>query len=160
MHKFRISVNILLRTIRTIQFTLLTHLTILMAQSSSSVSLRRSSRLSKPKRDPDFQYMQSRIDQLDREMSAAGVSPTPRPQEQTSTINPVPPRPLLDNGPSASFLSIAEKNQTCRVTSWHRSWRSLNSEQLHLIALFPKTPSTGPSLLKTDQKEGNHRLAT
>lgn len=111
MHKFRISVNILLRTIRTIQFTLLTHLTISVAQSSSPVSLRLSSRLSKPKRDPDFQYMPSRIDQLDREMSAAGVSPTPRPlpQEQTSTINPIPPRPLLDTGLSASFLSFAEE---------------------------------------------------
>ena len=37
--------------------------------SSSPVSLRRSSCLSKPKRDPDFQNMQSRIDQLDREMA-------------------------------------------------------------------------------------------
>ena len=82
-----------------------------MAQSSSPVSLRRSSRLSKPKRDPDVQYMQSRIDQLDREISAEGVSPTPPPlpQQQTSTINPIPSRPPSDDSPSASFSSIAEE---------------------------------------------------
>ena len=61
-----------------------------MAQLSSSVSLQHSSHLSKPKKDPDFQYMYLRIDQIDREMApAAGVSPMPQPlpQQQPSTVN-------------------------------------------------------------------------
>lgn len=75
---FRISVNILRRTIRTIQFTPLTHLTISIAQSSSKCPLQAS-------------HLR------------------PLPQQQTSTINTIPSRPLPDDGPSASFPYIAEE---------------------------------------------------
>ena len=49
-----------------------------MAQAaSSSLPLRRTSRKIKPKVDPDFEYdyVQQRIDQLDRELAASGLSP-------------------------------------------------------------------------------------
>ena len=49
-----------------------------MAQAaSSSLPLRRTSRKIKPKVGPDFEYdyVQQRIDQLDHELAASGLSP-------------------------------------------------------------------------------------
>ena len=47
-----------------------------MAQAaSSSLPLHRTSRKIKPKVDSDFDYVQQRIDQLDRELAASGISP-------------------------------------------------------------------------------------
>ena len=43
--------------------------------STSPVLPRRSGRKVKPKRDPDYEYVQMRIDQLDRELAASGLSP-------------------------------------------------------------------------------------
>lgn len=43
--------------------------------STSPVLPRRSGRKVKPNRDPDYEYVQMRIDQLDRELAASGLSP-------------------------------------------------------------------------------------
>lgn len=48
-----------------------------MARLLSSVYLQHSSHISKLKKDPDFQYMHFQIDQIDREMAPAGISPMP-----------------------------------------------------------------------------------
>ena len=64
----------------------------LMAQAaSSSLPLRRTSRKIKPKVDPDFEYdyVQQRIDQLDRELAASGLSP------RVSQVPSSPGRPSI-----------------------------------------------------------------
>ena len=62
-----------------------------MAQAaSSSLPLRCTSRKIKPKVDPDFEYdyIQQRIDQLDRELAASGLSP------RVSQVPSSPGRPV------------------------------------------------------------------
>lgn len=55
--------------------------------------------------------MHFQIDQIDREMAFAGVSPMPQPlpQQQPSTINSIPSRLSQMTNPSTSFSSITEK---------------------------------------------------
>ena len=84
-----------------------------MAQLFSSVSLQHSSHISKLKKDPDFQYMMHFwIDQIDREMAPAGISPMPQPlpQQQPSTINSIPSRPLPDDKPFHVLPSQRKSN--------------------------------------------------
>lgn len=47
----------------------------MVQQSASPTPPRRSSRKVKPNLDPNFEYVQSRLNQLDRELAATGISP-------------------------------------------------------------------------------------
>ena len=59
--------------------------------SSSSFPLRRTGRQVKARIDPDFEYdyVQRRIDQLDRELAASGLSP------RVSQVPSLPGRPFI-----------------------------------------------------------------
>lgn len=154
--QFRTSVIILRWTVWTIQFTLFKLLKISMAQLFSLVSLQHSSHISKLKKDPDFQYMHFWIDQIDREMTPAGISPMPQPlpQQQPSTINSIPSRPLPDDKPFHLLPSQRKSNlSSYSKTRWHWSWRFWNSARHHLTTLFQKKPSMGASVQSPEWPE-------
>lgn len=83
-------------------------------------------------------------------MAPAGISPMPQPlpQQQPSTINSIPSRPLPDDKPFRFIFLHHRENQTCPVTARHLGIGAGGSEtpQDHLITLFQKKPSMGVSL--------------
>ena len=94
-----------------------------MAQAASSfLPLRRTSRKIKPKVDPDFEYdyVQQRIDQLDRELAASGLSP------RVSQVPSSPGRPYI---PLRQMTESPATSQAADLTA-----QTISSE-LHLAQL-------------------------
>ena len=94
-----------------------------MAQAaSSSLPLRRTSRKIKPKVDPDFEYdyVQQRIDQLDRELAASGLSPC---------VSQVPSSPGRSSIPLRQMTESPATSQPADLTA-----QTISSE-LHLAQL-------------------------
>ena len=94
-----------------------------MAQAaSSSLPLRRTSRKIKPKVDPDFEYdyVQQRIDQLDRELAASGLSPR---------VSQVPSSPGRSSIPLRQMTESPATSQPADLTA-----QTISSE-LHLAQL-------------------------
>lgn len=135
-----------------------------MAQLFSSVSLHHSSHISKLKKDPDFQYMHLQKDQIDREMALAGVSPMPQPlpQQQPSTINSIPSRPLPDDKPFHFIFLHHRENQTCQVTARHVGIGAGGSETPQHITwqrCFKRSHQWGQVYkVRNDQKEESYLL--
>ena len=135
-----------------------------MAQLFSSVSLQHSSHISKLKKDPDFQYMHFWIDQIDHEMAPAGISPMPQPlpQQQPSTINSIPSRPLPDDKPFHFIFLHHRENQTCQVTARHVGIGAGGSETPQDITwqrCFKRSHQWGQVYkVQNDQKEESYLL--
>ena len=64
-----------------------------MTHATSPALLQCSSRKVKPNMDPDFEYVQMRIDQIDHELAASGMSPH---VSSPTMLGSLPPRPTPD----------------------------------------------------------------
>ena len=85
--------------------------------------------------------MHFQIDQIDREMAFAGVSPMPQPlpQQQPSTINSIPSRLSQMTNPSTSFSSITEKIKLVKLQ------RDTLALELEVLKLRKTTPDNAVS---------------
>ena len=118
-----------------------------MAQAaSSSLPLRRTGRKIKPKVDPDFEYdfVQRRIDQLDRELAATGISPrvsqVPSPPGRPSIpLRQMTKSPATSLAPDLTAQTISTELQLAQL---QRDKLALELEVLRLRA-----PQQRPSLL-------------
>ena len=123
-----------------------------MAQSSSSPVLpRRTSRKVKPKINPDFEYdyVQRRIDQLNRELSASGPSPH-------ILHVPLPPtRVFIPSGQAAESSATSQASVTAQAISTELQLAQLQRDKLALELEVLKLRAAAVETKEADSAESS-----
>lgn len=114
-----------------------------MAQSSASpVPPRKTSRKVKPNIDPDFEYdfVQRRIDQLDRELAASGLSPHVPHVPSPSTRVSIPSRQMTESPvTSQAPVTVQTISTELQLAQLQRDKLALELEVLKLRAAAVET---------------------